>query len=91
MRGLGRSGEALKMLEKLKSASRESYVSPYALGLAYLGADYPKEALEYLDTAVQDHAGGIQFLAVDPIFDELRKNAAFDGVVQKLGLHSPSD
>jgi eukaryotic-like serine/threonine-protein kinase len=80
----GKRAEALARLHKLKDLSRSRYVSPYALGLAHTGLGDRGEAVAWLRRAVDEHAWGAAFLAVDPDFDPLRGDAAFEALVGRV-------
>ncbi|HEY6319977.1 MAG TPA: hypothetical protein VJA16_00280 [Thermoanaerobaculia bacterium] len=44
------------------------------------------EAISCLDKAVEERAGFLVHLGVDPAFDPLRGDARFDSVLQRVGL-----
>jgi hypothetical protein len=66
------------------------YVSPYAIALAHLGAGARETGMEWLNKAIDDRAGGVQFLVVEPLLNPYRSHSAFPGMIRKLGLPTHS-
>jgi eukaryotic-like serine/threonine-protein kinase len=86
---LARTGErshALQVLEQLKSASKQKYV--YSLGLArvYAGLDDKEQAFAWLERAYEERSTALYFLKVDPIWDPLRSDPRFNGLLRRIGL-----
>jgi len=82
----GRRGEALKILDELKEMSRHTYVSPYDLAVLYTGLGEEDRAIEQLNEAYEERAGGISDLKVEPLFDPLRSAPRFADLVRRLGF-----
>lgn len=81
----GRAGKrdaALKAVRTLEGRSAESYVSPLDMCVAYAGFDH-HAALEWLERAVQERVMRVTELGM-PLFDDLRSEARFKGVLQAL-------
>jgi tetratricopeptide (TPR) repeat protein len=83
---LGRIPEAQNIVETLITGAAHGYVSPYAIALAHLGAGAMETGMEWLDKAIDDRAGGVQFLAVEPLLNPYRSDSRFPGMIRKLGL-----
>ncbi len=83
---LGRMAEAQNIAETLTIDAARGYVSPYAIALAHLGAGAQETGMEWLDKAIDDRAGGVQFLAVEPLLNSYRSHSAFPGIIRKLGF-----
>jgi serine/threonine-protein kinase len=67
-------------------AAGGGYTSPldYARAHAVLGAR--TQAFRYLEMAFADRSPGLVFLNVDPAWDSIRKDRAFDAAVRRVGL-----
>jgi serine/threonine-protein kinase len=73
----GRETEAKRTLEFLQTLRDERYVSPYYFALIYVGLGDLESAFEWLEAAVDDRAGFIAFLNVEPALDPLRSRPQF--------------
>ncbi len=56
------------------------------LAAYYLRSGEIAQALDYLETALAERSSWLVFLAVDPIFDGLRREPRFQALVQRVGL-----
>ena len=84
----GRPGDASKILDELNGMSKREYVSPYDVAIVYVGLGDKERAMEQLNKAYDDRAGWIIFLNVEPIFDPIRSDPAFEELVRRLKLGS---
>ncbi len=82
----GRRDKAEKMLEELKSLSKQSYVSAYHMAFLYLGLGDKDRALDYLDQAYEERSSSMIALKADPVFDSLHTNARFQNLLRRVGL-----
>jgi adenylate cyclase len=62
------------------------YRSPLFIALHYVGAGANDEALSWLDRAVQERAGWLPELKMEPTWDPLRSNPRFVALLKKVGL-----
>jgi adenylate cyclase len=62
------------------------YRSPLFIALHYVGAGANDEALDWLERAVQERAGWLPELKMEPTWDPLRSNPRFVALVKKVGL-----
>jgi TolB-like protein/DNA-binding winged helix-turn-helix (wHTH) protein/tetratricopeptide (TPR) repeat protein len=86
---LGRSGDQRKaeqILSRLKTLSKQRYVSPYYFALVYAGLGQSEQALSWLERACDEHSGHVVFLKVEAEWDPLRQDPRFVGLVQRIGL-----
>jgi TolB-like protein/Flp pilus assembly protein TadD len=81
----GRGREARRALADLEKTARRRYVSAYYLALARLGLGETDAALGELERALEERAGFLAFLRVEPIFDALRDDARFRRLVERVG------
>ncbi|MBC7899443.1 MAG: tetratricopeptide repeat protein, partial [Saprospiraceae bacterium] len=84
---LAQAGERSKAEEILrKTLTAKDYVSPVDLARFYIALGEPKKALSSLEKAYTERDGGLQFLAVDPAFDQLRTDWRFADLLHRIGL-----
>jgi TolB-like protein/Tfp pilus assembly protein PilF len=82
---LGKRNEAEEILARLIEEAKTRYVSAYSLTLMYLGLGEKEHALEALERAWNEGAGNdIYCIRVDPMLDELRKDARFEALADKI-------
>jgi eukaryotic-like serine/threonine-protein kinase len=82
----GHRREALQILNDLQSRSKSQYVSPLDIATVQLGLGDKDAALALLERAVDTHAGGLVFLAVDPRYDPVRQDPRFLRVLRRIGF-----
>ncbi|CAN5786187.1 serine/threonine-protein kinase [soil metagenome] len=81
----GNEAEARRILSELREqAGRGDYVPPVALAIIHIGLGEKAQALDWLERVEAD-AGARIFLA-DPIFDPIRSEPRFQGLLKRLGL-----
>ncbi|HST09185.1 MAG TPA: winged helix-turn-helix domain-containing protein [Terriglobales bacterium] len=84
---IGKVPEARKILQDLERKSKDSYVSPYILAVVYAGLGDKKNAFLFLEKAYQERSLEISWsLQVDPRFDNLRSDARFQALLERIGL-----
>ena len=64
----------------------KSYVSPGELAILYVALDEREKAFKSLEKAYAEHDLQLQYLAVDPAFDSLRRDPRFQDLVRRVGL-----
>jgi TolB-like protein/Flp pilus assembly protein TadD len=82
----GRRREALQTLEDLETRSKSHYVSPLDIATVQLGLGDRDATFALLEHAVQTHAGGLVFLAVDPRYDPVRRDPRFQNLLRRIGF-----
>jgi aspartate/tyrosine/aromatic aminotransferase len=82
----GRRPEALRIVAQLQDISRERYVSPYALAQVYAVLSDKEHTFKWLQTAYDDRAVWMSYLAVDPVFDRFRSDQRFQNLLRHVGL-----
>jgi adenylate cyclase len=82
----GKTQEALDVVERMAS-SEGRYVSPYFVALIYSSLGRKDEAFAQLEKAYEQRDFWMIFLKVDPLWDELRTDDRFDGLVVRMGLN----
>jgi glucokinase len=82
----GRKAEALRIIGQLQRVSSERYVSPYGLAQIYAALNDKEQTFAWLQTAFDDHAVWMSYLAVDPVFDRFRSDQRFQDLLRRLAL-----
>ncbi|HSZ86471.1 MAG TPA: adenylate/guanylate cyclase domain-containing protein [Puia sp.] len=85
----GKKEDALNLLNKLKNAAENIYISPYTFACAYLGLGELETALEFMEKAVETHSVWLIHLHMksDPRMDPLREELRFQYLLAQMGLH----
>jgi serine/threonine-protein kinase len=82
----GKHREARQMLTQLQRLSHKQYVSSYFLAIIHLGLGEMDETFAWLEQAYEERSGFLAFLGVEPMLDELRGDARFANLLQRVGL-----
>jgi eukaryotic-like serine/threonine-protein kinase len=87
--GYGLNGEPEKanaIIQELDAIGASQYVVPAYRAIVYLGLGDRKRVLDELERAHQERSPSVVFLNVDPALDSLRKDPAFQQLLEKVGL-----
>ena len=82
----GKKSEALQIVAQLQSISNTQYVSPYGLAQIYAALSDREQTFKWLQTAYDDRAVWMSYLAVDPVFDSLRADPRFQDLLRRVHL-----
>jgi len=82
----GNQHKARVICARLQKRAATEYVSSYDIALVYLGLNQQKEALYWLNRAYGEDDPHMNFLSVDPTFDELRSDRQFQNLLQRISL-----
>ena len=82
----GRRSEALQVLQQIETMSKNSYVSPYAPALVYLGLGEKEKTLALLDRCLGERTNWMVWLLKDPRWDPMRSDPRFLEIVRKVGF-----
>jgi tetratricopeptide (TPR) repeat protein len=82
----GRKTEALRIIVELQTISRERYVSPYGVAQIYAALNDKEQTFRWLQTAYDDRAVGMSYLAVDPVFDGFHSDQRFQELLRRVHL-----
>jgi eukaryotic-like serine/threonine-protein kinase len=82
----GRSEEAQRILSELREASDTRYVPPYHLAMIAANLGDIDQAFSWLDKAYQEHSGWLPCIRQDPLADNLRGDARFSDLLERVGL-----
>jgi len=83
---VGRIDESRAMLRRLEDLSRQRYVSPYHLAYVHTGLGDKERAMDWLERAYQERAGGIFGVKGSFLFTSLRGHPRFNALLQKMNL-----
>jgi hypothetical protein len=64
----------------------ERYVSPYYVAAVHVALGDSAAALRWLKRAFEERSHSLVFLKVDPVMEPLRGEAAFNALVERVGL-----
>jgi hypothetical protein len=78
--------EANRLVDELSGMATRVYVDSYYLASVYAAIGRKAEAVTLLERACRERSCWLSRLRVDPIFDCLRIEAGFEGVLMHLGL-----
>jgi TolB-like protein/DNA-binding winged helix-turn-helix (wHTH) protein/Tfp pilus assembly protein PilF len=84
----GNRVKAISQLQSLLAQSRQRYLSPWAIGLVYLGLGDKSRALDWFEKAVRDHSPEMTAAWVAPEADPLRREPRFKELLSVMKLPS---
>src|SRR5215217_3313780 len=82
----GKRADAEKAIARLQELSKRQYVSPFQNAVVYAGMDERKLALDWLEKSREERFNWLPFIAVDPVFKNLRAEPRFVELAKSLGL-----
>jgi eukaryotic-like serine/threonine-protein kinase len=82
----GRTDEAREVLTRLEAMARERYVSPYHMAYVHTGLGQEEQALDWLERAYENRAGGIWGVKGSFLFRSLRPHPRFHALLRKMNL-----
>jgi TolB-like protein/Flp pilus assembly protein TadD len=82
----GRHDEAARLIGELEEESKERYVPAFNIALIYVGLGEKDRAFEWLGRAYDERSSWLVSLKVEPIFDGIRSDPRFDGLMRDVGL-----
>jgi len=69
----------------------EYTATPVDIALIYLGLKKYDEVFFHLERAVEDRIGALLFIPSNPLWDEIKEDARFTRLVERIGLNKASD
>jgi len=85
--GLGHAGHKTEAKRHLDQLLRKyEYVPCWFLAMSWIGLNDKERALKALQQALRDHEPCMVSLKVDAIFDPLRTDRRFNGMIRQVGL-----
>jgi tetratricopeptide (TPR) repeat protein len=80
----GRKKEATEVLSALERRAITAFVPSYDLAFLHLALGNRDESLALLEKALENHEAQMVFLKVDPKWDELRNDARFGAIMERM-------
>src|SRR5437868_8022021 len=83
---LGERKEALRMIEELKAASKQSLVPALFVALVYTGLEDKDQAFTWLEKAYEERFNRLAYLKVEALWDPLRSDPRFADLLRRAGI-----
>jgi len=83
---MGRREEALAILRRLEERARHAYVSPYHLAYVLTGLGEHDRAIDALELALEQRAGGVYGVKGSFLFTSLHPHPRFRALLRRLNL-----
>ncbi|MGH9946575.1 MAG: hypothetical protein ACRD6X_05185 [Pyrinomonadaceae bacterium] len=74
------------MIEEIESLSKQRYVSPFSIAIAYEGIGNTDKALELLNKAFDERSDAMAILWVHPFLESLHRDQRFIDLARKVGF-----
>ncbi len=87
----GRKKAARRVLDELHELSSRRYVEAVNLAIVYAGLLEMDAAFEWLEKAYDEQHETLALLGVSPMFDDLRADARFTGLLRRMGLSQSNE
>ena len=82
----GKKSEARALIDELNQLSLRGYVPSPSVALIYAGLGDKDQAFAWLEKGYHEHAFQMQWLGVEPRWDNLRSDPRFADLLRRLGL-----
>jgi hypothetical protein len=82
----GNRAEPQKLSQKIESDSNRKYVSPYWLAIIHFGLNEMDETFAWLQKAYDERNAWLVYLNVNPLFDRIRTDSRFEGLLKLMGF-----
>ena len=83
---VGRIEEARSILHRLEELSRRQHVSPYHMAYVHTGLGEHERAMDWLERAYEQRAGGVFGVKGSFLFTPLRSHPRFQALLEKMNL-----
>ena len=83
---VGRTDRARAVLVQLEELSRQRYVSPYHMAYVHTGLGEQERALDWLERAYEERAGGVWGVKGSFLFRSLRSHPRFQALLRRMNL-----
>ncbi len=82
----GQVTEARQVLQQLQAVAQSRYIPPLNHAFVHLGLGEVDEAFAFLEQAYDERSSWLVSLNVEPLFDPIREDPRFTGLVARVGL-----
>lgn len=86
---VGRVADARAILDELQTRARQAYISPAYLAFVHAGLGDRDAAFAAINAALDDRSPLMASVNADPLFDPVRDDPRFAGVLRRLRLPVP--
>jgi len=83
---LGQRSQALRVLDQLRTASKQRYVPALSFAIVYVGLGEKEQAFLWLEKAYDERTNSLAYLNVQATWDPLRSDPRFADLVRRIGL-----
>jgi len=83
----GKRTEAQSVLADIEAIMQDQYVQPYYVAIAHVGLGNTDEVFRLLGQALQDRAGELSYLRVEPAWKPLREDRRLLAILERMGLN----
>jgi len=83
---VGKTRQAREVLHQLEQLSRQKYVSPYHMAYVYTGLGEQDTAMDWLERAYAERAGGVYGIKGSFLFTGLRSHPRFTALLKQMNL-----
>ncbi len=84
----GKKKEAIAILDLLEKQSNTVYVASDVVASVYVALGDYDHAFQFLEKGINERAGWMIWLKVDPIWDPIRKDKRFISILEKMNLNN---
>jgi hypothetical protein len=81
---MGRTEDARSALTEVQEVAAGSFVPPFLLAVAHLGAGDRAGALEWLERGHEERDAYLVFMKASPWMDPLRSEPRFQALIEKM-------
>lgn len=82
----GERKESLRIIDELTAASERVFVPALFIALVYTGVGNKDQVFIWLEKAYEERSSRLAYLKVDALWDPIRSDAHFDGLIRRLGI-----
>jgi tetratricopeptide (TPR) repeat protein len=83
---VGQTAKAREVLQRLEELAKQRYVSPYHIAYVHTGLGEQDRAMDWLERAYEERAGGIFGVKGSFLFTSLREHPRFKALLRKMNL-----
>ena len=83
----GKKQEAIAILDLLEKQSSTAYVASDVVASVYVALGDYGHAFQFLEKGINERAGWMIWLKVDPIWDPIREDKRFISILEKMNLN----
>ena len=82
----GKKTQAQNIIQELKQLSNREYVPATSIAIVYAGLDEKDAAFAWLEEAYKQRAFQLQWISLEPRFDNLRSDPRFDDLLKRMKI-----